>query len=305
MFFKPRTESKELLILRLLDSRMELTADEKKNYLYLERGYEGELKFDSLIESAGLDRKLYVLNDLKLKVDNIKFQLDSIIITQNSVILCEVKYYKDDYYYKDGNFHLCTTEKTISNPLHQLNRGKTHLQQFLQRNGFHYPIECHLIFNNPVFFLYNAPQDKPIIFPAHLNRFIHHLDSKPSNLNGKHRQLAELLVEKHIVDPPNSMPPYTYDQLRKGLTSRCCRSFMLKIEGNRIICLECGHQETLEAAVLRNVNELMLLFPEMKITFNIICDWCGLYDRKWKTREILMRNYVLVSKGKNSYYEDK
>jgi hypothetical protein len=306
MPYKKRTESKELQILRSLNTRMELTPDQKKKYLYLERGYKGELEFDSLVEGAGLDRKFYILNDLNLEFNNIKFQLDSTIITQDSIILCEVKYYKDDYYYKNENFYLCATEKPITNPLHQLNRSKNLLQQFLQKNGFYYPIEGHLIFNHPEFFLYTAPQNEHITFPAHLNRFIHYLDTKPSNLSGKHRQLAELLMKEHIINSQNSdLPGYEYDGVRKGLTSGCCRSFLLnvKAEGRRLVCCECGHIEPVETAILRVVEEIKLLFPDMKITTNIVFEWClGIVCRRTIIK-VLKKYYQYIGYGQWSYFE--
>lgn len=43
---KPRTVSTELIILRRLNTRMELTQTDKQLYVSLEKGYEGEVKFD-------------------------------------------------------------------------------------------------------------------------------------------------------------------------------------------------------------------------------------------------------------------
>ncbi|MDQ1143209.1 hypothetical protein QE429_000036 [Bacillus sp. SORGH_AS 510] len=42
-----------------------------------------------------------------------------------------------------------------------------------------------------------------------------------------------------------------------------------------MVCDVCGHEDTLEAAVLRAVAELKLLFPERKITSNLVYEWCG------------------------------
>ena len=51
MLLKSRTESHELLIMRSLNTRLELTEKEKFHYLNLEKGYEGEVNFDLLAES--------------------------------------------------------------------------------------------------------------------------------------------------------------------------------------------------------------------------------------------------------------
>ncbi|MGG1678040.1 hypothetical protein ACIFOT_20110 [Neobacillus sp. NRS-1170] len=44
MPFKGRVESDELKMLRILNTRMELSEEEKRHYLNLEKGYEGEVK---------------------------------------------------------------------------------------------------------------------------------------------------------------------------------------------------------------------------------------------------------------------
>ena len=48
--FKPRFEPVKLKILRFLNTRMNLTVKEKQYYLNLEKGFEGEVMFDTLTE---------------------------------------------------------------------------------------------------------------------------------------------------------------------------------------------------------------------------------------------------------------
>ena len=69
---------------------------ENQNYINLEKGYEGERNFEVLLEhhlSEGL-----ILNDLLLEKNNTLFQIDSLLISQNSIYLFEVKNYEGDFY---------------------------------------------------------------------------------------------------------------------------------------------------------------------------------------------------------------
>lgn len=50
MLVKRRSEPVELMSIRYLNTRMELTEKEKLQYSNLEKGYEGEVKFDRLAE---------------------------------------------------------------------------------------------------------------------------------------------------------------------------------------------------------------------------------------------------------------
>ena len=52
MLLKSRSESKELMAMRYLNKRMELTEDEKSRYSILEKGYEGEVRFDRLAKRS-------------------------------------------------------------------------------------------------------------------------------------------------------------------------------------------------------------------------------------------------------------
>ncbi|WP_318279652.1 hypothetical protein [Lentibacillus cibarius] len=93
------------------------------------------------------------------------------------------------------------------------------------------------------------------------------LNSTPSNLNEKHKRLADKLVSLHIEEPPyKQLPSYTYEDLQKGITCSACKSFSTVIAGRRLVCKECAHEEMAAAAVVRAVEEFKLLFPEHKIT---------------------------------------
>ncbi|WP_260838782.1 hypothetical protein [Heyndrickxia oleronia] len=49
---KIRKEPTELKMLKLLNSRTSLSAKDKNNYHYLEKGFDGEKKFDAVIGNS-------------------------------------------------------------------------------------------------------------------------------------------------------------------------------------------------------------------------------------------------------------
>ena len=61
--------------MRSLNARTDLTENEKFYYQNLEKGYEGEMKFDQLAENFLKD--CYMINDLLLKFNHSYFQIDS------------------------------------------------------------------------------------------------------------------------------------------------------------------------------------------------------------------------------------
>ncbi|MDQ1144916.1 hypothetical protein QE429_001743 [Bacillus sp. SORGH_AS 510] len=87
----------------------------------------------------------------------------------------------------------------MQNPLDQLKRSKTLLQQLLKNIGFNIPIEVNVSFINPEFTLYQAPLNKPIIYFSQLNSYMKKLNKLPSKLTSSHRELAETLIS---INPP-------------------------------------------------------------------------------------------------------
>lgn len=304
MAYKPRTESEELMILRLLDTRMTLSEKDTQHYYRLKKGYEGEVMFDSLTEK--LQCECYILNDLLFKVNNTMFQIDTLIIVSDTVHFYEVKNYDGDYLYEiDTDTLYKRPKKEYTNPLHQLNRSESLLRQLLQNIGYNFPIEAQVVFINPMFTLYQAPLERPFIFPTQVKSYLEKLDKVPSKLNRNCKTLADKLISLHIEkNPYTTFPQYEYKGQRKGLICELCNSFSISVHGKKCVCGDCGHEELVSTAVLRNVREYMLLFPNRKITTNDIYDWCGgVVDSKKRISRILDRHFKIVGIGQWAYYE--
>lgn len=301
MPYKSRTESTELLILGSLNIRMNLSDKDRQHYFNLKKGYEGEVIFDSLTEK--LQCECLILNDLLLKTNNTMFQIDSLIMISETIYLFEVKNYEGDFYYESDRIYK-KPKSEINNPLHQLSRSESLLRQLLHKLGFNPSIEASVVFINPEFTLYQAPLDKPFIFPTQVNHFLNKLNTTPSKLNGKHKMLADKLISLHIKNSPFSLlPSYDYDQLRKGITCQECQSFSISDEGQNCVCKECGHEEIVSASVMRSVKEFKLLFPNRKITTSVIHDWCKVVNSKKKIRRILGENFTIVGGRRWSSYQ--
>jgi hypothetical protein len=301
MPFKARTVPGKLIILRILNKRMDQTVDEKKYYLYQEKGFEGEVQFDLLTEK--IQSECYILNDLLLNVNNTTFQLDTTIIFQKKISLFEVKNYEGDYCFRNGRFETLT-EKEIKNPLDQLRRSKSLLRQLLQKYGYNLPIEGYVVYINPRFTLYQAPVNEPIIYPTQLDALMENLNAQPSKLTTQHKKIAEKLVSLHQMDSSFiQVPAYNFDQVKKGITCKECGSFSMFVQGKKIVCGDCRCEEVVESAVLRMVDEIKLLFPDRKITTNLVHEWCVVVESKKRISRILERNFKRVGVRNWTFYE--
>ncbi|MEH7504982.1 nuclease-related domain-containing protein [Neobacillus drentensis] len=302
MALKSRSESSELKIMRSLNMRSNLSPKEKKYYFKLDKGYQGELMFDLLTEKLQSD--ILVINDLCLEINDSVFQINTLIIAQDKLYPFEVKNYSGDYYYDSEGFHKLSGSD-ITNPLDQIKRSKLLLRQLLQNLGFNIAVEPSVIFINPEFTLYQAPLNKPIIYPTQLNDFMKKFDMTPSKLNDRHKKLADRLISLHSNESPYTtrLPTYEYRKLRKGIVCTKCNSFMVFGGEKVVVCEKCGYEASNESAILRSVGELKFLFPDMKITTGLVFEWCQVVKSTKMIRRILMQNYTPKGKRKFCYFE--
>ncbi|MEH7252637.1 nuclease-related domain-containing protein [Neobacillus niacini] len=281
---------------------MKLTEQEKFRLLNLEKGYEGEVKFDQLAE--GLHEERYIINDLLLEVNNSYFQIDTLIISQSEIHLLDIKNFEFDCYLESENLYSVTTDHEYKNPIDQLKRAKTLLRQLFRILKLNYLIEAFVIFINPEFTLYQAPKDLPIILPTQVNRFLLNINNTSSKLNEGHKNLAETLISLHQTKNPYTiLPKYTYEQQQKGFYCKICNSFLVSIKKYDLVCSKCGVHEKIEQAILRNVKEFVLLFPDRKITTQNIYEWCKADLNKRTIRRVLKKNYTSFGNTRETYYE--
>jgi hypothetical protein len=227
-------------------------------------------------------------------------------LTTQKLYLFEVKNFEGDYHL-DQEKWLTSVKKEVKNPLLQLNRNETLFRILLQEHLFQFPVEAILVFINPHFHLYQASSSHPVVFHSQLNRFSKTLKSNCDGpLKAFHSKLAEKLLALHLEKSPfERLPEYEYDLVGKGVVCRSCHSLYSSLQRSYFTCGKCQLREAYLPAVLRNIEEFRLLFPDRKITTEQIHDWCGIIQSKKTIRKILNEHYDRVGYGKFSHYVSK
>lgn len=307
LIFKTRGENDELELFQFLRVRKKLEIEEENNFTYLEKGWLGEKQFDNML--LDLPNECLILNNLLLKVNNTFFQIDSLLLTQKKINIFEVKNYEGDYFFKNDRLHMISG-KEIKNPHIQITRSESLFRQLLQELRFNIAVESQVIFINPEFYLYEAPVNAPFVFHAQLGRFLKNLNEtvSASTISGSHMRFAEKLASLHITQNPYSrLPAYTYEELEKGIVCRGGCGCLDLEDSNRhtLICKKCGFVEGKESAILRSIEEFRFLFPEKRITVDVIYNWCKVIKSKKIIQKLLSKNFDLVLFGRGSYYVDK
>ncbi len=276
MIYKARTIPRELEVYQLLNSRKNLLDYERKHLYALQKGYEGELLFDSMTSFIKAD--CLILNDLLLPHNKNTFQIDSLIIAPDTLYIIEVENFEGDYFYEQDRLYTkIPPQSEVTNPLIQLNRSESLLRQLLQQLGNSMTIQSYVVFVNPEFTLYQAPINKQIVYPGQVNRFLKNIRPISLKLDNSHYVFADKLKSLHNPNAPFYLPPsYQYEELQKGIPCSYCDSLEFTTKGPYCYCLVCSKKETMEKRILRIVHHFNVLFPEIKITTNAIYDWgCG------------------------------
>lgn len=253
MILKQRGKSITYRVLESLNNRSNLPKSEKTKYENQLIGLKGERLFDSYIRQ--LEDKSFIINDLTLRDEGRIFQIDTLLILNNTVYLYEVKNYFGNYYYKDDEISSELGFKVL-NPLGQLNRSKTFLSHVLLKEGMNLKTKANIVFIHPEFYLYSIPPEKPFIFPSQLPQHVNSLLDKKVTMNRRNLVLAEKLVEQHV------------ENLKEGVCCLKCSSFKYSETRSFRTCSDCGFTEKSNSAIMRSIEEFELLFPEEAITTN-------------------------------------
>ncbi|MBT2600992.1 MULTISPECIES: nuclease-related domain-containing protein [unclassified Oceanobacillus] len=159
MITKRREKTRDLMLYDLLVHRMDFSNKERQIYEKIKQGYEGERRFDQLCDE--IDGNNLILQDLLFTHNNTTFQIDSVIITKDTIYLLEIKNYKGEYIYENDRLIKMPNIEIIQ-PLHQLHRSEALFRNLM--TGFKYtlPIKSLVIFIHPHFTLYQAPVKTPL-----------------------------------------------------------------------------------------------------------------------------------------------
>ncbi|SFC11851.1 Nuclease-related domain-containing protein [Alkalibacterium subtropicum] len=302
LILKERNKSKLLLGLQALDKRMNLSESDKNYLLNLEKGYDGEELFDSLVKKY-LKTDCLVLNDLLLVSGGNSFQVDSILITSDTLYIHEIKNYKGKYQFTSGQL-LTVTGQEIVSPVGQINRSKALMKEMIKEFGLGLNVKSSVVFINPSFSLYLAKPSDPFILPNQIETYLKGISQQSFTLSKEHRYLANKLMQEHREEVPYQkyLPDYQIGDLKRELYCTKCSSASIKLTKRRAYCSRCTLSMTIDKLLEAHISEFILLFPNEKVTVKKIHQWCGgrIYHRKVRT--VLIEQYEKRGKTSNVYY---
>ncbi|MCC5890383.1 MAG: NERD domain-containing protein [Alkalibacterium sp.] len=299
---KERTMSNLHLGLQYLDKRMKLPIEDRNRLRNMEKGFQGEELFDSIVKQH-LKGEAMMLNDLLLNVNGNTFQIDSLIITPTKVHLFEIKNFSGNFTNVEGQFNT-QHGKVVNHPSIQLKKTRTLLNKLFQEweNDMH--IEANVVFVNPTFFLYQAKKTDPFIFYSQLEYYLGTVGTHKLFLNKQHTYLAEQLIQAQRFEAPyqKELPLYTFDNLDKGLSCPTCFNLTVTRNQRTAECRTCRKREPLHDVLRFNIRQHLYLFDQFPLTSSIISDWVGGSVDKRVIARLLKKDYKRTGHSKGTLY---
>ncbi|MGP4073355.1 nuclease-related domain-containing protein [Piscibacillus sp. B03] len=218
-------------------------------------GYKGELALDYFIKF--IDQKDYIiLHDVRLPFMNNYFQIDTLILTPNFIVIIEVKNLTGNirfnhdmgrlYQYMDHE------ERSYQDPLLQVSTQAHQFKSFLYNLGLsHIPIESLIVFVNQRASL-SEERDSRVIYGFQLKQRFDELKGKYESSNPiKVNALSQKILSQHKplkLDMLKHLGIHL-EELRNGVICPHCLSLPMERKHGRWFCGTCKETSRAEAHI--------------------------------------------------------
>lgn len=294
MFITERHRPAELLHMEAMFTRSKLDDKHHNQLENLRRGYEGECIYDSIFNEVGHDN-LYIYRDVYLSIEDSTTQYDSLIVTEEGVVVNEIKNFSGTYTVSDdcwakGNFVL------PDDPFAQLRRAIGKMRRLSLSSDLQFNVSGKLIFPNEecTLIIVDESLKQNIIIRSNLRRYLARFKN---SFSGNFALKICEVIKRNIVDNPYFKSAVDFDDVRHGLYCGECGGFEMSVERFHFRCLSCNSFETKETHFIRARSDYKYLFGKLPMTTQRMMQFTGGYFSKRS-----VQRFLAVYCDRNGYY---
>ncbi|WP_164462255.1 nuclease-related domain-containing protein [Bacillus sp. FJAT-42376] len=226
----------------------------KEDLAKIKAGYRGEQSLDYYLSFLSND-KYHILHDLRLLHKTHHFQIDSLLLSPNFILIMEIKNIAGTLYFDHSFNQFIRTfdgkEEVFPNPLFQIVRHKMQLTNWLNEHlNLDVPVETLLIFSNASAIIKSSnPHShsmKPVIQSAELISKVEEFEKKykmPVMTDKQLKKIIKNLLKNHTASEVDVLDSYSIlpEDIIIGVICSHCESYPInKINGNWK-CRTCGN----------------------------------------------------------------
>lgn len=292
----------ELAYYRALGFRAKLSSSDAKSLAIQEKGFAGECEYDRVFDEAG-HGSVFVFRDIYLQIEGGVAQYDSLIVSDDGIIINEIKNYSGIYRYEKGAWYIGDS-RISDDALSQLRRaiGKLLKMRYQMRGKFN--ISGKIVFPNIEFRLQSSDDElwENVVLRSGLRNYL--MQFKNMYAGRVAKNIAEQ-IQRHIVPNTYFDKCADFSAVRKGLYCGGCGGFEMEHRKYHLVCESCGSKETKETHIIRAISDYKALFLNEKLTKRKFQEFID-YQVSRKTVFRLLNKYCdRHMNGSGSYYTFK
>ncbi len=313
LIYKHRTKPRLLSGLLALEKRLS-PAHEKYEYIQSElyktrAGYGGEQEYDRYMKEVRTDYPHAILHDLSLQHEGIHFQIDSLFITPDAIIISEIKNIADKIFIKAKPIQFMKqlpdgTRLLFRSPIAEVERKIQFLEKWLASRNVHVKVKGLIVFayNNEMFI-----EEKPsmeVITAYEAPTYFRSLT--PQNQILEERDIAR--IAKALARGHKEYNPYPITvrykiadrDIRGGVfCSRCEIPAIMRWSDLRWECPVCGVRET---GSHQNAVIDWFMLMSGPLTNRKFCEFTGITNRHTAKKMLARSEIQKQGEGRGSRY---
>ncbi|WP_144781737.1 nuclease-related domain-containing protein [Macrococcoides caseolyticum] len=232
-----------------------------------ELGYIGEVIADELIHAHfGNDSCIY-LTDLNYIINYTQVQIDSILITENTLYIFEVKYFNFDLTY-DGELYYLANGEVFHSLNNQIEKIKKLICSVFEFKGD--KIIVKPFFTNKDQRIYSRHPDHYLTIHNY-KAFLNSIEN-PKFYN---QAVAAELVQMRKPNDFDKPLEIRYHEVEKGAYCPSCYHKLIKQSSRKFQCTYCKATFSSREIIEASFEDLPILFPNIVITTALLYDWFG------------------------------
>lgn len=263
MILNERFAGLELAYYRALGFRAKLSSLDVKSLAIQEKGFAGECEYDRVFEEVGHGSVL-LFRDIYLRIDGRTAQYDCLIVSDDGVVVNEIKNYSGLYRYDNGKWFIGQSEVS-EDALSQLRRSVGRLVKMRYEVRGAFDISGKIVFPNIEFRLQSEDDAlwENVVMRAGLRSYLSQFKNMYA---GRVAEDIANVIRQHIIPNPFMDKSADLSLLRKGLYCSGCGGFELENRKYHFVCDSCGSKETKETHIIRAISDYKALFLNEKLT---------------------------------------
>lgn len=270
----------------------------------LENGFVGECAFDQFVTEFG-GRRWRVYRDVWIDCGG-PTQIDTMIVTNSGIYICDVKNYSGEYSYAGGQWYV-NGRSVIKDIFVQLKRSMEKIRMMQHRIGGQFTAEGIIVFINEHFMLeLETEVSEKVVCRNQLRKYLHEIDQESAFGRVSVEKLCSE-IEKYIIDCPY-LPPIcdedSFHRLIKGIRCEKCGSFNVDVDRTSVRCGDCQIKMGKEKVVLRSICEYGVVMHHKALKLQELYEFMGGKVEKRYIRSILIRHFEMLSIGKHAKYKN-